>query len=213
MPSIDVVLHDSRHTGRTDGHKATGQCPDRLELRISQATEDLERRPRARRWRWIVSPPRSVRPVPWSTQLGYTLSGDAMTITPALLRQQFDINVGVALWLTQAVVPHMEQQGGGVIVHTGAEAGLEPSAGLAAYSLSKAAIAHLTRVLDVELGPLQIRVNAVLPRVLATKANRAVRPPELLATALTPESVAESIAFLVSDASAAVRGALLPAYY
>lgn len=142
--------------------------------------------------------------------IGVHAFGDVMTITPDLLRQQVDLNVGAAVWLTQAVVPHMQQAGEGVIVHTAAEAGVEPAAGLTAYSVSKAATAHLTRVLAVELRPLGIRVNAVLPRLIATEANKAMLPPELLATASTPEAVAGAIALLVSEEAAAVHGALVP---
>ncbi|MEU5413857.1 MULTISPECIES: SDR family NAD(P)-dependent oxidoreductase [Streptomyces] len=142
--------------------------------------------------------------------IGVYTFGGVMTITPELLRQQVDLNVGAAIWLTQAVVPHMQQLGEGVIVHTAAEAGVEPTDGLTAYSVSKAATAHLTRVLDVELRPLGIRVNAVLPRLIATEANKAVLPPELLATASTPEAVAGAIALLVSEEAAAVHGALVP---
>lgn len=142
--------------------------------------------------------------------IGVYAFGDVMTITPDLLRQQVDLNVGAAVWLTQAVVPHMQQAGEGVIVHTAAEAGVEPAAGFTAYSVSKAATAHLTRVLDVELRPLGIRVNAVLPRLIATEANKAMLPPEVLATASTPEAVAGAIALLVSEEAAAVHGALVP---
>ena len=45
---------------------------------------------------------------------------------------------------------------------------LETSSGIAAYAVSKAALVHLTRVLDLELRPLGIRVNAVAPQLLDT---------------------------------------------
>ena len=60
--------------------------------------------------------------------------------------------------------PHMRQRGSGAIVHVAARPGVEPTPGLAAYSVSKAALVHLTRVLDVELRPHGIRVNAVSPQ-------------------------------------------------
>jgi len=87
-----------------------------------------------------------------------------------------DVNLGPALWLSQAVAPYMEQQGSGAIVHVTARPGIEPAAGMAAYSVSKAALVHLTRVLDIELRPRGIRVNAVAPQLLATPANRATLP-------------------------------------
>ena len=83
-----------------------------------------------------------------------------------------DVNTGAALWLTQAVVPYMRDRDSGAVVHVAARPGLEPTAGLATYSVSKAALVHLIRVLDLELRPLGIRVNAVAPQILYTAKNR-----------------------------------------
>jgi NAD(P)-dependent dehydrogenase (short-subunit alcohol dehydrogenase family) len=137
--------------------------------------------------------------------------GDALSTTPETLRLMIDVNLGPALWLSQAVVPHM-QHGSGVIVHVAARPGLEPAGGMAAYSVSKAALVHLTRTLAIELGPRGIRVNAVAPQLLDTLANRARFPAEVMAEAVAPEAIAGAIAFLVSDAAAPVSGAILPAY-
>jgi NAD(P)-dependent dehydrogenase (short-subunit alcohol dehydrogenase family) len=83
---------------------------------------------------------------------------------------------------------------------------------MAAYSASKAALVHLTRILDVELRPHGIRVNAVAPQLLDTPVNRATFPAEVMSKAVAPEAIADVIAFLVSDAAAPVSGAILPAY-
>ena len=143
--------------------------------------------------------------------IGAFVAGDALSATPETLRLMIDVNLGPALWLSQAVAPHM-QQGSGVIVHVAARPGLEPAGGLAAYSVSKAALVHLTRTLAIELGPQGIRVNAVAPQLLDTPANRARFPAEMMAKAVAPEAIAEVIAFLVSDAAASVSGAVLSAY-
>jgi NAD(P)-dependent dehydrogenase (short-subunit alcohol dehydrogenase family) len=137
--------------------------------------------------------------------------GDALSTSPETLRLMIDVNLGPALWLTQAVVPHM-QPGSGAIVHVAARPGLEPAGGIAAYSVSKAALIHLTRTLAIELRPRRIRVNAVAPQLLDTPTNRARFPAEVMAKAVSPEAVADVIAFLVSDAAASVSGAVLPAY-
>jgi NAD(P)-dependent dehydrogenase (short-subunit alcohol dehydrogenase family) len=138
--------------------------------------------------------------------------GDALSTTPETLRLMIDVNLGPALWLSQAVAPHMRQQGSGAIVHVAARPGIEPTGGMAAYSASKAALVHLTRILDIELRPQGIRVNAVAPQLLDTPTNRATFPAEALARAVAPEAIAGVIAFLVSDAAAPVSGAILPAY-
>jgi NAD(P)-dependent dehydrogenase (short-subunit alcohol dehydrogenase family) len=138
--------------------------------------------------------------------------GEALAATPADLRLMIDVNVGPALWMTQAVVPYMRDRGSGSIVHVTARPGLEPTAGMAAYAVSKAALVHLTRVLDVELRPLGIRVNAVAPQLLDTAKNRPYLTPDLLAHAVAPDTIADIIAYLVSDAAAPVSGAVVPAY-
>jgi NAD(P)-dependent dehydrogenase (short-subunit alcohol dehydrogenase family) len=138
--------------------------------------------------------------------------GDALAATPETLRRMMDVNLGAAIWLSQAVAPHMQQRGSGAIVHVTARPAIEPTAGMAAYSLSKAALVQLTRILDLELRPRGIRVNAVAPQLLDTPANRASLPPEVMAYAVAPEAIAGLIAFLVSDAAAPVSGAILPAY-
>jgi NAD(P)-dependent dehydrogenase (short-subunit alcohol dehydrogenase family) len=144
--------------------------------------------------------------------IGAFRPGDVLTTTPDTLRLMIDVNLGPALWLSQAVAPHMRQQGSGAIVHVAARPGIEPAGGMAAYAVSKAALVHLTRILDIELRPHGIRVNAVAPQLLDTPANRATFPAEVMVHAVAPEAIAGVIAFLVSDAAAPVSGAILPAY-
>ena len=138
--------------------------------------------------------------------------GEVLDTTPEDLRAMVDINLGAALWLSQAVGSHMRQRGSGAIVHVSARPAIEPTAGMAAYGISKAALAHLTRLLDLELHPHGVRVNAVLPQLIDTPRNRTFLTADQLTHAVTPEAIAEIIAFLVSDAAAPISGALLPAY-
>jgi NAD(P)-dependent dehydrogenase (short-subunit alcohol dehydrogenase family) len=138
--------------------------------------------------------------------------GRALDATPEDLRFMVDVNTGAALWLTQAVVPYMRDRGTGAVVHVAARPGLEPTAGLVTYSVSKAALVHLIRVLDLELRPLGIRVNAVAPQLIDTAENRQFLPADVLAHAVAPEAIAAIIAFLASDAAAPVSGAVVPAY-
>lgn len=144
--------------------------------------------------------------------IGTFRPGDALAATPETLRLMIEVNLGPALWLSQAVAPHMRQQGSGAIVHVAARPGIEPVGGMAAYGVSKAALVHLTRILDIELRPHGIRVNAVAPQLLDTPVNRTVFPAEMIAHAVAPQAIAGMIAFLVSDAAAPVSGAILPAY-
>jgi NAD(P)-dependent dehydrogenase (short-subunit alcohol dehydrogenase family) len=138
--------------------------------------------------------------------------GDALNTSRELLQLMVDVNLGPALWLSQAVTPYMQRNGSGAIVHVAARPGVEPSAGMAAYAVSKAALVHLTRILDLELRPLGIRVNSIAPQLLDTARNRGMFPEEMLAHAVSPDVIAEIIAFLASDAAAPISGAILPAY-
>ena len=144
--------------------------------------------------------------------IGTYHEGEAVGATPEDLRLMLDVNAGTALWLSQAVAPYMRERGSGAIVHVAARQGLEPTAGMVTYGVSKAALVHLTRLLDLELRPLGIRVNAVAPQLLDTAKTRPYMPPEVLAHAVSPDAIADIIAFLVSDAAAPISGAIVPAY-
>lgn len=144
--------------------------------------------------------------------IGVFQMADALSTTPELWRLSLEVNVGPALWLSQAVAPYMQKNGSGAIVHIASRPGVEPAAGMAAYAVSKAALVHLTRILDLELRPLGIRVNTVAPQLIDTERNRAELPATVMSRAVAPAALAEVIAFLVSDAAAPVSGAVLPAY-
>ena len=184
-----------------------GDLPDDIRREVADATDPAAAKSLVDRIASEVGPPDVL-----VNTIGAFRTGDALTTTPDMLRLMIDVNLGPALWLSQAVAPHMRQQGSGAIVHMAARPGIEPAGGMAAYSTSKAALVYLTRILDIELRPYGIRVNAVAPQLLSTPANRAALPAEVLAHAVAPEAIADVIAFLVSDAAAPVSGAILPAY-
>jgi NAD(P)-dependent dehydrogenase (short-subunit alcohol dehydrogenase family) len=183
------------------------ELPDGIRTEVADATDPTVSRLLVDRVVTTVGPP----DILVNTIGAYEL-GEALTVTPEALRRMLDVNLGPALWLSQAVVPHMQNRGSGAIVHVAARQGVEPAAGVAAYGVSKAALVHLVRTLDVELRGHGIRVNVVLPQVMATAKNKALFPPEALEGAVEPDAVAEVIAFLVSDAAAPTSGAVVPVY-
>jgi NAD(P)-dependent dehydrogenase (short-subunit alcohol dehydrogenase family) len=183
------------------------ELPDGIHTEVGDATDAAVAKEVVDRIAAEVGPPEVL-----VNTLGTYHLGDALDVTPADLQLMIDVNAGAALWLTQAVVPYMRDRGAGVIVHVAARPGLEPTAGMAAYGVSKAALVHLTRVLDLELRPLGIRVNAVAPAILDTAKNRPYLTPEVLAHAVAPAAVADIIAFLVSAAAAPISGAVVPTY-
>ena len=187
--------------------RGLGDFPGSVRPEVADATDPAAAKSLVDRIAGEVGPPDVL-----VNTIGAFRPGDTLTATPDTLQLMIDVNLGPALWLSQAVAPHMRQQGSGAIVHVAARPGIEPSGGMAAYAVSKAALVHLTRILDIEFRPHGIRVNAVAPQLLDTPANRATFPAEVMAHAVAPEAIAGVIAFLVSDAAAPVSGAILPAY-
>ena len=187
--------------------EALKELPDGIRRDTADPADPAEARSVVDRIAAEVGPPEVL-----VNTIGTYHEGEALTATPEDLRLMIDVNVGPALWLTQAVVPYLRDRGSGSIVHITARPGLEPTAGMATYAVSKAALVHLTRLLDLELRPLGIRVNAVAPQLLDTAATRQFVPAEALAHAVAPAAVADLIVYLVSDAAAPVSGAIVPAY-
>jgi 3-oxoacyl-[acyl-carrier protein] reductase len=117
---------------------------------------------------------------------------------------------------SQLAARPMVARGAGAIVHV-ASAAARYGSTRPNYSASKAGLLGLTRSMARELGPLGVRVNAVLPGAVATdilafwsaerlEATRQATPLRRLGT---PEDVARAIAFLASDDAAFITGAAL----
>jgi NAD(P)-dependent dehydrogenase (short-subunit alcohol dehydrogenase family) len=122
----------------------------------------------------------------------------------------YRLNLRTAVLACQAALPHLPQTGGGRIVNVGAMGAVNAAAGMGAYAASKAGVAKLTEALAAELKDRGITVNAILPSTLDTPRNRLDMPQADFSRWVTPVEAAEVIAFLVSDESRAVTGALIP---
>ena len=197
---VTVVAVDRNEAGLKE-------LPEGIHLEVADGTDPNVAGPLLERIAAEVGPPDIL-----VNTIGAFELGDSLSVTPEKLSELMEVNVGAALWLTQAVVPYMEQKGSGVIVHISARPGIEATTGYAAYGVTKAALVHLVRTLDLELRPRGIRVNAIAPQIIATEKNKALFPPEMLTAAVEPEAIADVIAFLVSDAAAPISGAVLPTY-
>jgi len=120
----------------------------------------------------------------------------------------FAINVKTALNACRAALPSLSA--GGVIVNIGAAAAGKAEIGMAAYAASKSGVARLTESLAAELRPRGIRVNAVLPSIIDTPANRADMPNADFTNWVTADELAHVIAFLLSAEASGVTGAAIP---
>lgn len=103
---------------------------------------------------------------------------------------------------------------GGRIVNVAARPALEPraGAGLSAYTASKAAVAALTQALAEETAADAIWINAVVPSIIDTPANRAGQPGADYSRWPKPDQIAETILFLASPQNQSTRGTLMSVY-
>ena len=122
----------------------------------------------------------------------------------------YTMNLRTTLLASQAALPHLRRSAQGRIVNVGAWAAQQAAQGMGAYAASKAGVARLTEALAEELKDQGITVNAVLPSILDTPANRADMPQADFGRWVPPAQLAALIAFLLQDEAAAVTGALLP---
>jgi NAD(P)-dependent dehydrogenase (short-subunit alcohol dehydrogenase family) len=133
-----------------------------------------------------------------------------------LIDEMLAVNVRAPLLLIAALVPSMQERGGGSIINLSSVSALVGTPRRAAYAASKGALDAATRSLAMELGPFGIRVNSVAPGVVDTAlwaSNKAV--PGVIETieAQTPlrrwantDDIADVIVFLASDAARFVTG-------
>lgn len=121
----------------------------------------------------------------------------------------YELNLRTAVAACRAVLAHLPD-GRGRIVNIGAAGALKAGAGMGAYAASKAGVARLTEALAEELKDRGITVNAVLPSIIDTPANRADMPKADFSRWVAPEQLADVIVFLLSTKAQAITGALLP---
>lgn len=122
----------------------------------------------------------------------------------------YAMNLRTAVIACREALPYLRRQPSGRIVNVGALAALKAGAGMGAYAASKAGVMRLTESLAEELKDHHITVNAVLPSIIDTPANRADMPDADVSRWVSTQSLGDVIAFLLSDQASAITGACLP---
>ena len=128
-----------------------------------------------------------------------------------------DANLGGVFRCCRAAIPRMVRRRAGAIVNVSSLTAVRGLSGQAAYGAAKAGILGLTRSLAREVGSRNIRVNAVIPGFVPTgmvadvgpEQVKALRSSEALPSGVTVDSVADAVAFLLSDRAASITGQTL----
>lgn len=121
----------------------------------------------------------------------------------------YAMNVRTALIASRALLPLLRASHG-AIVNIGAAASVKAGAGMGAYAASKSGVARLTEALAEELKEEGVRVNAILPSIIDTPANRADMPDADFGKWVSPAQLAGVVAFLLSSDAMPITGALIP---
>lgn len=134
------------------------------------------------------------------------------------MRWAYELNVFSVFRLCQLAAPHMEAAGGGSVLNITSMSAENRNRRMASYASSKAAESHLTRNIAYDLGPMNIRVNAIAPGATKTAALQKVLTPETETAMLKhtplkrlgePEDMANAALFLCSPAAAWISGQIL----
>jgi 3-oxoacyl-[acyl-carrier protein] reductase len=141
-------------------------------------------------------------------------------IDEEVLDRMFAVGVDGLIWAMQAAAPQMERRGGGSIVNLSSVSAFHPAKDSIAYSALKAGVVGLTRAAAMELSAKKIRVNAIAPGMIGTPASVAQFDETTIVSRWAemplgrfgePEEVAAVAAFLASDDSSYVQGAVIAA--
>lgn len=122
----------------------------------------------------------------------------------------YRLNLRTAVAASQAALPALLASGHGRIVNIGAAGAVKAGNGMGAYAASKAGVARLTEAMAEEFKDHGLTVNALLPSIIDTPANRADMPDADPGRWVTPQQLAGVIQFLLSEPAAAITGALIP---
>lgn len=127
-------------------------------------------------------------------------------------KKDFDLNLNTTFLACKHSLRKMLEHGYGRIVTVGSRGAVQPGGQLAAYCASKAGVVALTQAIADETKGTNITANVVLPSIIDTPTNREAMGSEQADKWVKPESLAQVICFLASEAAKDIRGAAVPVY-
>ena len=131
-----------------------------------------------------------------------------------VLRSQISLNFETAYYVTRPLFEHLKKNKKGKIIFIGARPAINPAQGknLIAYSLSKSLLFKLAEFLNEETKGTNVSISVVVPSTLDTPLNRKSMPDVNPQIWVTPAEIAETLEFLISDKSNALRETVLKIY-
>jgi NAD(P)-dependent dehydrogenase (short-subunit alcohol dehydrogenase family) len=140
--------------------------------------------------------------------------GNLATTSGDDLHKQIALNFETAYYVTRPLFDHMMANKKGRIVFIGARPALNPAQGkeLVAYALSKSLLFKLADILNEAARGINLTVSVIVPSTLDTPLNRKSMPDTNPDIWVKPAEIAETLEFLVSDKSAALRETVLKIY-
>src|SRR5690606_7428623 len=123
-----------------------------------------------------------------------------------------ELNMTSAYLVARFALPSLIEGGGGSFVFVSSRAAFEGRSNRSAYAATKAGLLSFCRAVAEEYGAEGIRSNTIVPDTIDTPDNRAAQPDADYSRWVKPQSIAEVILFLASDASRAINGAAIPVY-
>lgn len=145
--------------------------------------------------------------------VGGWMAGQPITgLDHATWRRMLDINLDAAFLLAKHAARPMQQQAWGRILHVSSRAARSGRRNAAAYAVAKNAVLTLTEIQAEELRDFGVTVNAILPSIIDTSANRASMPSADFSRWPKADEVAAVLLFLASEDARLVTGASIPVY-
>ena len=124
--------------------------------------------------------------------------------------RMMNLNLRSAFVATRAVLPHLIERGEGSVLYVSSGAAEKGPPRMGPYAASKRGLISLMETTAAEVKRTRIRVNALLPSVIDTPANRRDMPDANHASWVSPEGLAAVMRFLLSDEGREIHGAAIP---
>ena len=146
--------------------------------------------------------------------VGGFAAGGIATTTGADMHKMLSLNFDTAYFMARPLLAHMQQQEQGRLVFVGARPALQPAQGkdLLAYALSKSLLFKLADCINEETEGKNITASVIVPSTIDTAINRQSMPGANAADWVTPEALANTMEFIVSEKGNALRETVLKVY-